>query len=316
MTHAGIFIPYPFPFGARRPEASATLGKQLIYGNAFVGDLEGALGGRHDDEIVRQTEGLGDGGIEVLHGDGFVFDLAGGGISLAVLVAALDTATREQASERTRVVIATIFVLGFDLRRAAKFCRHDDQRVFQNPAFVEVGDECGVGLIEFFATPFHGGEIIIVRVPTTELDFNEAHAVFDEATRQETSLREATAAVEIFGGGRFVVEIEGFQILRVHQAYGFLIEVLVGLHIGIGIATVKLFVQLIGECEAAVEIFFRDRFDASRILQALFRAADGSGGIFCAEKATARVIGWGIDGDEAGDFLIDATAEFQDPRTE
>ena len=164
-----------------------------------------------------------------------------------MFVAALDATTRQQAGVGAGVVIPSVLVLGLDFRRATEFCRYHDQCVLEFSAFVEVGDQRGVGLVELFAASFDSGEVVVVGVPTTELHFYKTHTVFHETTRKQTALGETAGAVEFFRGFGFLVQVEGFEILRIHQSDRFLIKILIGLNIRVGITPMELFVEFIGE---------------------------------------------------------------------
>lgn len=261
------------------------LREQIVDGDAFIGNLERPFAGRHDDQVVWQTEGFGDGSVEILYGNGVLFDLVARGVGFAVFVTAFDAATRKEAGVSAGMVIATVFVLSFDLGRASEFCGDDHEGVLEFSAFIEIGDQSGVGLVKFFATTFDSGEVVVVGVPSTKLHFDETNAVFDESACQQATLGKTAGAVEFFGFGRLFVEIEGLEVLRIHQFDRFLIKVLVGLHIGIGVATVELLVQFVGKRQATIEVFLGNIIDAFGVLQAFLWTADRSRGKFGTKEA-------------------------------
>ena len=230
--------------------------------------------------------------------------------------ATLDAAAGKDAGEGTGMMVAAILVVRFDLRRAAELGGHHNQRVVKLAGFGEVRDEGGVGLVELLAAAFDAGEIVVVGIPPSELDLHKAHTVLHQAAGQQAALGEATTPIKVAGGLAFLTEIEGLQVLGIHQGNRLAVEFLVGLHIGIRIAAVELAVHLVRQSQAALEILRSHLAGARRILESIIRTADGRRGIFRAEKAATRDFGGAVHGHEARQLGVDATAEFYDPRAE
>lgn len=83
----------------------------------------------------------GDGGIQLVEGDGIFDHLAGVFVGLSVCDPAFHSASGEKTSKRPGVVASSVAMLFLNLWRAAKFRRQNDESRFQQPPLFEVGNE-------------------------------------------------------------------------------------------------------------------------------------------------------------------------------
>ena len=93
-----------------------------------------------------------------------------------------DAAAGHPDGEPLAVVVAAVG--GLAVRRAAELAGPDDQRIFQQPPLLQVGEQPG-------DRPVHGpdeGAVrlfdVVVGVPRPGVELHEAHALFDQFPRQ------------------------------------------------------------------------------------------------------------------------------------
>ena len=123
-------------------------------------------------------------------------------VRLAVDVPSFHAAPGEPHAERGRVVVAA--VLPFGIRRATELAAPNDERVVQQAALLEVGQQTGDRTVDgarVFRVP---GDEIAVLIPIRMVDDDATYAAFDETARQKTA---PTVVV-----GRGVVD--AVQVLR------------------------------------------------------------------------------------------------------
>src|SRR3954454_23931686 len=110
-----------------------------------------------------------------MHVHGIAHNVIAELVGLAIDRAALDAAAGHPDGETARVMIAAEAVgLDFALavRGAPEFAAPDDQRVVEQPALLEVGDERLAGLIDFLALVRQalGQAAVVIPVAMAELD--------------------------------------------------------------------------------------------------------------------------------------------------
>ena len=77
-----------------------------------------------------------------------------------------------------------------DARRAAELAPHDDRHVAEQPAIVQVGDQCVQCLVERRQQFPQHGEIVAMSVPVMDADRHHRHARFHQtAGHQQRSTR-------------------------------------------------------------------------------------------------------------------------------
>ena len=143
----------------------------------------------------------------------------------------LHAAAGEGAGENLRPVVAAAG--GIHLRRAAKLREPGDERVVEEAAIVQIGDQRGIALVVHRADDvFHALDrrerLRAVDVPRDfvkhgekRVDRDEPHAVFDQPPREQAALAEAVHAVSFADGLRLLRQVEGLAGLRArHQAVG------------------------------------------------------------------------------------------------
>ena len=98
-----------------------------------------------------------------------VLDVGGMGVRRAINAAAADASSGEEHGIAVRPVIAA--AVAVDLRRAAHFAQHDDQRLCEEAARVEIAHQAAERLIELRQVEFlHDGKVARVRVPAVVVD--------------------------------------------------------------------------------------------------------------------------------------------------
>src|SRR5205085_5173150 len=111
------------------------------------------------------------------------------------------------------VIAATGVVL--ILWRAAEFAHPDDQRVVEQTAVGQIGQQHCVAAVGFARENWILFEAPLVRVPALIVEraavdnFNKAHAGLDQAAGEQAALTECVAAVSIAQLFRLAIEIEG-----------------------------------------------------------------------------------------------------------
>src|SRR5262245_2975610 len=87
--------------------------------------------------------------------------------------------------------------VGIDARRAAEFAGANDKRVIEQATALEVLEQSREGLIELAAQIARAVEVVQMRVPVAERDFDECDARFNQTAGEETALSEGSAAVGV-----------------------------------------------------------------------------------------------------------------------
>ena len=129
--------------------------------------------------------------VQVVDVDG----VDGGGVAdlvgLAVADAALDAAAGHPDGEAVRVVVAAGLLAGLGDRQAAELAAPDHQRLVEQPALVEVGQQAGdrlVGLAgELLVVPLDVGVAVPgeLVVHAARVDLDEADAALDQAAGRQ-----------------------------------------------------------------------------------------------------------------------------------
>src|SRR5690606_29369135 len=108
-------------------------------------------------------------------------------------------------------------------------------------------------LVEDAAALRRADEDVVVHVPSAVADFDGAHAVLDEAAGEKTALPEGIVAVALADELVLLPEVEGLEILALHDADGVVVHLGVGADLLHVVALVELGVELAREGEALVE---------------------------------------------------------------
>ncbi len=116
-----------------------------------------------------------------------------------------------------RPVVAAAAPARAQLRRPAVLAQADDQRLVEQPARVEVDQEARERAVEARQElVLHPGEVVPVGVPAgagqavlVPEDGDEPAPRLDQPPRRQRGLAEEGHAVEVAGGGRLAVEVEG-----------------------------------------------------------------------------------------------------------
>ena len=95
----------------------------------------------------------------------------------------MGAAAGNDGAEHIRPVVAA--VVAIDLRCAPEFANAEDEGGFEQPAIGEIFDERGQPGVELGREGLHLVEVVAMRVPAAEADFDEANAVFHHAAGQD-----------------------------------------------------------------------------------------------------------------------------------
>src|SRR6185369_10114444 len=106
---------------------------------AVVDDADGAADGGVDLFFVVDAENAAQARHEIGDGDRPLDNTAAGGIGRADDLSAADAAPNEDAGPRGGVMVAA--AVAIDPRRAAEFAHPHDERVVEQSALFQVGDE-------------------------------------------------------------------------------------------------------------------------------------------------------------------------------
>ena len=113
-------------------------------------------------------------------------------------------------------MIAAVEVV--DVRRAAEFRQHDDQRAFQHAALGQVVDQRGERPVELAELLDVEIEVLVVRVVVRVAHLHERHAVLQQPPGQQAMPAEVVLAVAIVILLGLLGDVEHFAAL--HQLQG------------------------------------------------------------------------------------------------
>ncbi|TXT30197.1 MAG: hypothetical protein FD138_2314 [Planctomycetota bacterium] len=183
---------------------------------AAVDDLDRAAE-RADVFVGRiDVESLADRREQVVDGDRVVIDRAavfrGGSDDLA----SLDAAASHRGVEDARVVVPT--AARIDFGSATELAHPDDERLVEQTAFFQIADERGHAGIGGLNQRGGAAEDVLVCVPVAagswraaRRDFDERHARFDHAAREQAAFAKFGIAVAGASRWRLVIELEAFD---------------------------------------------------------------------------------------------------------
>ena len=290
------------------------------FGEAFV--VVGELG-------VINAHQIEDGGVDGMHMqtvfNGIQAEVVGGTVGLA----AFHAAAGHPHGEAGGVVVPPVALLGHGC--AAKFTAPDDERLVEQAAGLQIGEQAGDGFIDGVAVFAVIHLDAFVRVPLaarTAVELDEAHAVLDEATRQEAVAaknggRLVVHAVELLGGVGLLAEIDRIGSLRLHLKGEF---VAFDAGVEFGVAGTRGIVVAIQSTEQVQLLTLTATIDAFRVVEELDWRAFGAelhALIHRRHEAIAPVAGTvhhrGLavfDDDKAGQVLIRGAEAILRPGTE
>src|ERR1051325_1495123 len=184
-----------------------------------VGEAEVATGVFVSQLLVVEAHQVQRGRVQVvnvhlvLHGGRAVM------VGRAVGHAAFGAATGHPHGVASRVVAAAVgaVVAG----RAAELAAPDDERVLQQTALLEVGEQRGDGLVHCGTTRSEAAAQSLVMIPALMANLDEAHAGLGEAARHEALLAETVGraradAIGLERGGGLMLEIPALRPLGLH----------------------------------------------------------------------------------------------------
>src|SRR5262249_15236345 len=122
-------------------------------------------------------------------------------VRLAIDDARLDAAAGHPDGEAARVMIAAVVVarqLALAVDRPAELAAPDHQRIVEQAALFQVGDEPVADLIDVAAL---GGQVasnVEMLVPAPVEDLHEAHVALDQAAGQEAAGGERTRLMHVW----------------------------------------------------------------------------------------------------------------------
>ena len=181
-----------------------------------VGEAEIAAGVAIGDALVVEAEQVQDRRVVIVNVARIGDDLHAVLVGLTVGDAAADAAAAEERAEGVDVVFASLAIEGG--RGAAEFGADGHQRVVQQSALFEIGQQAGQGAVDALGLGTMGlhvavGIPVVLRASVDE--FDDAHASFEQSSGEETLGCEGAAisgrsAVERECGGGFAGQIERF----------------------------------------------------------------------------------------------------------
>ena len=134
-------------------------------------------------------------------------------VGCSMHVARLEAAPGDPERKRMAVVVAAVGSLRD--RQTSKFAGPHYNRVFQQPALLEIFHQRGTGLIGPRTQPFQAFRVLAVRIPrlTAHKDLHEPDATFDQPPSQQAPLAiffrfRSVETVHFSRGSRFTGEIQ------------------------------------------------------------------------------------------------------------
>src|SRR6185369_902751 len=173
-----------------------------------------------------EAEEVHEGGVVVVVGDDVFHRVVAEFVGRAVDVAAFDAAAGEPGGEAVGVMVAADFFTAcivLNDGKPAHLAAPVDERRLQKAAALQILDEGGGGLIDFFARFGKRTQDAAVMVPELVLreDLHEPHAAFDETADDEAAAAVlggfgVVHAVQFFRRFSFVREVESFFCRELH----------------------------------------------------------------------------------------------------
>src|SRR5262249_25913045 len=111
-------------------------------------------------------------------------------------------------------------ILAVDSRSAAKFAHPQDERPIESATFTQVLHQAGEACVGLPAQAAAALEVVLMRVPAAEPDFDKRDTRFDQPASQEATLAERIAAISVAGGGGFARKVERLQARAANQVCG------------------------------------------------------------------------------------------------
>ena len=185
-----------------------------------VGEAEVAARMPVGEALVVEAQQMEQRGVQVVHVHRVLLRVVAVVVGAAVGEAWLHAAAGEEVGEPMWVVIAA--GAAFAGRRASEFAAPPDERVFEHPALLEIGQQRCNRLIDL------GGVLRMVRLKVAVLvplvavgDLHEAHAALEQSPRHHALATEVLGpfvveAIERFGRFRLVVGVERLARLHLH----------------------------------------------------------------------------------------------------
>ena len=138
--------------------------------------------------------------------------LRASGVGHPVNVTALNPAAGHHHAEYLRPVIAS--GRSVDFRCAAKFTGHQNQRVIQHPALIEIADKCRKGLVERRHLARVCGSNVAVMIPAAISGAHHPYARFHQAPCQQEASPSGVAPILVAQLGRFLVKVKRIARFR------------------------------------------------------------------------------------------------------
>ena len=140
--------------------------------------------------FVVDAQAVEDGGVHVVDVDRVFDDVVAEFVGLAVDDAGLDAAAGHPDGEAAGVMIAAVVVFGefaLAINRSAELPAPNHQRVIQQAALFEVGDEGVASLIDVPALVGQVAGDVEMLIPTAMKDLRKANAALGQSAGQETA---------------------------------------------------------------------------------------------------------------------------------
>ena len=97
--------------------------------------------------VVVEAQQVQDRGVQVVDVDAVLGDVEAELVAFAERDARLDAAAGEPHGEGVGVMVAAVVAAALDHRRAAELAAPDHERVVQQAALLQIGDQGGAGLV-------------------------------------------------------------------------------------------------------------------------------------------------------------------------
>ena len=251
-------------------------------------DVEIPVGAGCHIIILPDAKERTDGGVEVEHAHGILFDPRGCGVGLSPGLTSTHLATGDEAGEGDGMMVPPAVI---DLRRAAKLRREHHQRAFEQPGLFKIGQKRTHRVVESRGQTFDLVEIVIVSVPAAEFDLDEFGSSLDQTPSQEQATAKVVVAIGFERLALLLVEIKGIEILAGHQFQGISIDIHMRLHFIRGVAAHERGIESIRQARATTQRGHGVAILQLRMLQTLAGIQDRHWGITRIEKAAAGMSG-------------------------
>ena len=139
---------------------------------------------------VIDAQAMENGGVHIVYVHRIADDVVAKIVGLAVNDARLDSTAGHPNRKAPRMVVTTVVLASqvpLAVNRSTKLATPDNKRVVQQPAVLEILNQCPTGLVDVTALIGKIAADVEMLVPTAMKDLDESHVSFGHSPGQQTA---------------------------------------------------------------------------------------------------------------------------------